>query len=116
MGRGGAREGGVGEVQAGGPAHHHESILGVWQIKKSLQAWMMWQKWQDGSAGMDVVRGMIKANKASPNQIIGSCIVSFERRGREEVVPGHIALVEDEKEKEEQMEQVSRMVAILIIC
>ena len=29
---------------------------------------------------------------------------------------GHIALVEDEKEKEEQMEQVSRMVAILIIC
>ena len=41
MGRGGAREGGVGEVQAGGPAHHHESILGVWPIKKSLQACMM---------------------------------------------------------------------------
>ena len=32
MGRGGAREGGVGEVQAGGPAHHHESILGVWPL------------------------------------------------------------------------------------
>ena len=32
------------------------------------------------------------------------------------MVPGHIALVEDEKEKEELMEQVSRMVAILIIC
>ena len=35
MGRGGAREGGVGEVQAGGPAHHHESILGVWSIKNN---------------------------------------------------------------------------------
>ena len=32
------------------------------------------------------------------------------------MVLGHIALVEDEKEKEELMEQVSRMVAILIIC
>ena len=33
MARGGALEGVVGEVQAGGPAHHHESILGVWPIK-----------------------------------------------------------------------------------
>ena len=32
MARGGALEGVVGEVQAGGPAHHHESILGVWPI------------------------------------------------------------------------------------
>ena len=41
MARGGALEGIVGEVQAGGPAHHHESILGVWPIRKSLQARMM---------------------------------------------------------------------------
>ena len=26
--RGGALEGGVGHAQAGGPAHHHENILG----------------------------------------------------------------------------------------
>ena len=44
MARGGAPEGGAGEVQAGGAAHHHESILGVWPIKKSLQAWMMLYK------------------------------------------------------------------------
>ena len=35
MARGGAPEGGAGEVQAGGPAHHHESILGVWSIKNN---------------------------------------------------------------------------------
>ena len=35
MARGGAPEGGAGEVQAGGPAHHHESILGVWPIKNN---------------------------------------------------------------------------------
>ena len=33
--RGGAPEGGAGEVQAGGPAHHHESILDVWSIKNN---------------------------------------------------------------------------------
>ena len=35
MARGGAPEGGAGEVQAGGPAHHHERILGVWPIKNN---------------------------------------------------------------------------------
>ena len=59
MGRGGAREGGVGEVQAGGPAHHHESILGVWPLAN-----------KEVLAGMDDVRGIIQASKASPNQII----------------------------------------------